>query len=260
MRLFAVGDAFTGIRAVRKDRYDATNAWVYPSERSIMRSGAQEAARRVHDHDSPRQVSPPGSTVGHERDSLLPASRSLSASVSEREQVGSVCRREEGARQRGMGEGRGGGVIRLSTGRPRRRSHGAKSNEWQDSAVAWGVQSSEWRRSNTVSCLCVYVSTSARVVTEVITYYYLGSSWVTDYSSQSELPRCKSTEQNKLVHVLKGHWYSSKISMILHISRQVLVAPWETSLFCCIPKMWELQQSICFHMLSISKMDIMQPL
>lgn len=208
---------------MRKDRCDATDAWVYPSERSVMRSGAQEAARRVHDHHSPCQVSPPGSTVGHERDSLLPASRSLSASVSERERVGSVCRREEGARQRGMGEGRGHPALDREATEAESRNKVQRVAGLSCSlrcAIKW-VKTQQHRQLSV--CLCLHLSQG--------TYYYLGSSWVKDYSSQSELPRCKSTEQNKLVHVLKGHWFSSKISMILHISRQVLVAPWETSLF-----------------------------
>lgn len=160
MRLFAVGDAFTGIRAVRKDRCDATNAWVYHSERSVMRSGAQEAARRVHDHDSPCQVSPPGSTVGHERDSLLPASRSLSASVSERERVGSVCRREEGARQRGMGDGGWGGHPALG----RAATEAESRNKVQRvaglscslrCAIKW-VKTQQHRQLSV--CLCLHLS------------------------------------------------------------------------------------------------------
>lgn len=109
-RPFAVGDAFTGIGAMRKDRCAATNARVYPSKRVVLRSGAQEPARRVHDHDSPCQVSRPGQTVGHERDSRLPASRSLSASVSERQRVRSVRRGRGGERRRGRQRGSQGGM------------------------------------------------------------------------------------------------------------------------------------------------------
>lgn len=107
---FAVWAAFTGIRAVRRDKCVASKAQEYPSKGSAKRSDDQEAACRDQDHDSPCQVSPPGWTVGHERNSQIQTSHSLSASGSESQRVCSVCRRVEGrrdaARDRGKKKGR----------------------------------------------------------------------------------------------------------------------------------------------------------